>query len=480
MPDELALLDATAQAALVASGRISPAELVDAAISRIERANPELNAVLHATFDKARAVAAAGPPDGPFRGVPILIKDLGPLTEGDPMWAGMGLLKQRGFIAPFDSFITRRLRRAGFVLCGKTNAPELGILPTTEPVAFGPTRNPYDRTRSSGGSSGGSAAAVASGMVPVAHANDGGGSIRIPASCCGLVGLKPTRGRVSHGPVRGEINGGLTIDHVVARSVRDSAALLDVLAGPMPGDPNPLPLPPRPFADEVGADPGVLRVGFTSQFMTAQGVVASAHPDCVAAVERAAALLTELGHRVEEVRMEPLLVPEYVPRFISIWAAGVAAELDAWSELLGTPVTAGDVEPLTWALHQMGSAVSSSTYLRAWTWMQLNARQVAGFWKQHDLLLTPTVAEPPPPLGTFDSTGPADGLAPLLRAAAFAPFTPPFNVTGQPGISLPLHRNAAGLPIGVQLVGAHAREDRLLQVASQLERASPFVHAATM
>ncbi|HKE15706.1 MAG TPA: amidase family protein [Kofleriaceae bacterium] len=479
MSDELAKLDATAQAALVASDQISPAELVDAAIGRIERANPELNAVIHPLFDKARQAARGELPAGPFRGVPMLIKDLGPLTAGDPMCAGMGLLKRRGFVAPLDSFITRKLRRAGFVLCGKTNAPELGILPTTEPVAFGPTRNPYDRGRSPGGSSGGSAAAVAAGMVPVAHANDGGGSIRIPASCCGLVGLKPTRGRVSQGPALGDVNGGLTVDHVVARSVRDSAALLDVLAGAMPGDPYAAPPPARPFAAEVGADPGALRIGFTTTYLSIQGQATVAHADCVAAVERAAALLGELGHRVEEVRIEPLLVPEYVPRFISVWSAGVASALDGWAELLGAAVTPDEVEPLTWALGQMGQAVSSSTYLRAWGWLQLNARQVARFWKDHDLFLTPTVAEPPPPLGTFDAPA-GDAMAPLFRAAGFAPFTPPFNVTGQPAISLPLHRSGDGLPIGVQLVGAYAREDLLLRVAAQLEAARPFEHAATM
>ncbi|HWM85335.1 MAG TPA: amidase [Kofleriaceae bacterium] len=479
MPDELAQLDATAQAELVASGRISPAELVDAAIARIERANPDLNAVIHPTFDKARESARGELPDGPFRGVPILIKDLGPLTQGDPMCAGMGYVKRHRFIAPFDSFITRKLRRAGFVLCGKTNAPELGILPTTEPIAFGPTRNPYDRNRSPGGSSGGSAAAVAAGMVPVAHANDGGGSIRIPASCCGLVGLKPTRGRVSQGPVRGDVNGGLTIDHVVTRSVRDSAALLDVLSGAMPGDPYAAPPPARRFADEVGADPGALRIGVTSLYLTVQGQVATAHAECVAAVERAGAFLSQLGHRVEEVRLDPLLQPEYVPRFISIWAAGVASELDSWAELFGAAITPEDVEPLTWALAQMGQSVSSSTYLRAWTWLQLNSRQVSRFWKDHDLLLTPTVSEPPPPLGTFDAPA-GDAMAALFRAAAFAPFTPPFNVTGQPAISLPLHRSAGGLPIGVQLVGAYAREDLLLRVAAQLEQISRFEHAATM
>ena len=480
MPDELAQLDATAQAALVAGGEMSPAELVDAAIARIEQHNPAVNAVIHTMFDKARA-AAADPalPDGPFRGVPMLIKDLGPLTAGDPVCAGMRFLKQRGFVTPIDSFLVRKLRKAGFVLVGKTNAPELGILPTTEPVAFGPTRNPYDHGRSPGGSSGGSAAAVALGLTPVAHANDGGGSIRIPASCCGLVGLKPTRGRVSQGPHIGDIGGALVVDHVVARSVRDSAALLDILAGPMPGDPYAAPPPSRPFAQEVGADPGHLKIGFTCTRLTMTGTTTPAHPDCVAAVERAAALLSELGHQVSEVRLDPLLVPEYVPRFMTIWAASVAAGLDGWGQLFGTRLTADDVEPVTWALAQMGAGISSSVYIRAWAWLQVNARQLARFWKDHDLLLTPTLAEPPPPLGTFDSP-PDSPMAGFMRAGEFAPFTPPWNGTGQPAISVPLGTNGAGLPIGVQLVGAYAREDLLLRIASQLEAARPFVHAATV
>src|SRR5690606_28881607 len=418
--DELARLDATAQAALVASGDISAAELVESAIRRIERANPDVNAVIHPLFDKAMDAARGDLPDGPFRGVPILIKDLGPLTAGDPLHGGMQFLKKRGFRAPLDSFLVKKLRRAGFVLCGKTNTPELGILPTTEPAAYGPTRNPHDRSRTPGGSSGGSAAAVALGMVPVAHGNDGGGSLRIPASCCGLVGLKPTRGRVSLGPTLGDVNGGLTVEHALTRSVRDTAALLDVMSGPMPGDPYYPPPPVRPFSDEVGADPGVLRIGFTTEYLTAQGTVERAHPDCVAAVERAAPLLRDLGHRVEEGRLEPLLQPSYIPRFLSIWFAGVAAGIEGWGEALGTAVPEDEVEPCTWALGKLGGAVSSSTYLRAWAWLQLTNRQLARLWKDRDLWLTPTTAEPAVPLGTFDAP-PDNPVAPIYRAATFAP-----------------------------------------------------------
>jgi len=479
MSDQIARMDATAQAALIASNEMSPAELVESAIRRIERANPNINAVIHPLFDKAMDTAGGELPDGPFRGVPILLKDLGPFSQGDPWHGGMGVLKKLGFIAPFDSYLVKKLRRAGFVIVGKTNTPELGILPTTEPRAHGATRNPYDLTRTAGGSSGGSAAAVAAGMTPVAQASDGGGSIRIPASCCGLVGLKPTRGRVSMGPSIGDVNHGIVVEHAVTRSVRDTAALLDVLAGPMPGDPYYAPPPLRRYAEEVDAAPGRLRVGFTTRRLTPDGRVTDAEPDCVAAVERTAALLGELGHEVSEARIDALFAPEYVPRFIAIWAAGVAAGVTGWEEVLNIKIGAADVEPLTWALTEMGNAVPSSTFLRNWTWMQVNARQVQRFWKDHDLLLTPTVAEPPPQLGTFLEP-PDNPIQSLFRAALFAPFTPGWNVTGQPAISLPLHRTESGLPIGVQLVGAYAREDLLIRIASQIEEAVPFSHAATM
>src|SRR3954447_22456332 len=277
-------MDATAQAELVRSGEASPTELVDAAIERIEELNPELNAVIHPLFDKARAEAAGDLPDGPFRGVPFVLKDLGPHSAGDPFHEGAKFAKEAGHVEDHDSELVRRFRRAGLVLVGKANTPELGILPTTEPEAYGPARNPWDTDRSTGGSSGGSAAAVASGMVTVGHANDGGGSIRIPASCCGLVGLKPTRARTSNAPDFGDIMGGLVNDLVVVRSVRDCAALLDAVAGPAPGDPYVAPAPARPFIEEVGADPGTLRIGMMT---TAPGGQWQPHADVVAATEAA-------------------------------------------------------------------------------------------------------------------------------------------------------------------------------------------------
>src|SRR6478672_1452301 len=292
--DDLAKLDAIAQAELVRSGQASPTELVDAAIKRIEGVNPDLNAVIHERFDKARDEAAGDLPDGPFRGVPMVVKDLMCHTAGDPFHEGIAGVRRQGWIEQEDTELARRFKAAGFVIVGKTNTPELGILPTTEPAAYGPSRNPWDTARSTGGSSGGSGAAVASGMVPVGHANDGGGSIRIPASACGLVGLKPTRARNSLGPEYGDVFGGLVHEHVVTQSVRDTAAVLDAVHGEMPGDPYAAPTPLRPFLEEVGADPGQLRIGILTS-----AVGAEIHPDCVGAAEDAGRLLESLGHTVE-------------------------------------------------------------------------------------------------------------------------------------------------------------------------------------
>jgi amidase len=481
---DLSALDATAQAELVRTGQATPAELVDAAIARIERWNPELNAVIVPMFDEARRTArelrrgASDSRDAPFQGVPFLVKDIVAQVAGTPYAAGLRPLKAANLRAPRDSYLVEAFRRAGFILCGKTSTSELGIVPTVEPDAWGPTRNPYDLARSTGGSSGGSGAAVAAGMVPIAHANDGGGSIRIPASCCGLVGLKPSRGRVSLGPDYGSINGGLVCEHVVARSVRDSARVLDLVHGARPGDPYAAPTPTRPFADELGAPTGRLKIGFATRYLNPQGQMSAVHADCAAAVADTARLLESLGHHVEEAEIDALKQAEYVPRFLTVWATGVAADLDGIQLLLGRTITADEVEPLTWGLATMGRSISAPGYVLAWRWLEANARAVASFFERYDLWLTPTVATPPPPLGAFKST-PSNPLGGIFAAAEFAPFTPAFNATGQPAISLPLHRNGAGLPIGSQLVAAYGREDLLLRVASQLEEARPFTHAAT-
>ncbi|MGO9196225.1 MAG: amidase [Acidimicrobiales bacterium] len=468
-----AWMDATTQAELVRSGEASPAELVDAAIERIEKLNPELNAVITPLFEGARASAGgsgvSGLGDGPFRGVPFLLKDLTCHSAGDPMYEGMKFLRDLGHVEDHDSHLASRFRAAGFVFVGKTNTPELGILPTAEPLAFGPTRNPWATDRSTGGSSGGSAAAVASGMVAAAHANDGGGSIRIPASECGLVGLKPTRARTSLGPAFGDVMGGLVCEHVVTRSVRDTAAILDAVSGPAVGDPYAAPAPRRPFAEEVGADPGRLRVGIMTSATTS-----AVHPDCVAAAKETAKLLESLGHTVEESHPDALDDADFTGTFITLWSVGNAWNIEYWGRRCQRQIVESDVEPLTWALVTMGRSFTGPQYLSALEWLQSYSRRVQQWWADgYDLLLTPTIAEPPPTLGQFDSP-PDNPLGGLFRAGALVPFTPPFNVTGQPAISLPLTWNPDGLPIGSQLVAPFGGEDLLIRVASQLEQARPW------
>jgi amidase len=461
-------LDATAQADLVRSGEVSPRELTESAIQSIEALNGDLNAVIHPLFDEALATE---PADGPFRGVPFVIKDLGPTVAGTPHHEGMRFLAENDFRADEDSWLATRFRQAGFVFVGKTNTPELGILPTTEPEAHGPTRNPWSRDHSSGGSSGGSASAVASGMVSIGHANDGGGSIRIPASCCGLVGLKPTRARVSVAPM-GEFVGGLAADLVVSRSVRDTAAVLDFVSeGAPPGEPYFAPPKERSYTEEVGADAGKLRIGLMT---TPPGWEAPAHPDCVAAAEATGRLLESLGHSVEVSRPPALDDPNYVPQFLVRWTAGVAAGLDYWGMRAGKPITQDDVEPLTWALAEQGRTHSASTYLMAVAYAQGVARTALAWWQDYDLLLTPTMAAPPPEIGTIGTGREDNPFAPIERAIPYAVFTAGFNATGQPAISLPMHWSEAGLPIGVQLVGDMGREDLLIRVAAQLEEAQPW------
>jgi amidase len=471
MADPLSLLDATAQAELVRRGELKPLELVDAAIARIERLDPELGAVITRQFERARAAAvAADLPAGPFRGVPILLKDLGAHLAGDPVHCGMRALKRAGWREPGESYFAERLRLAGLISLGRTNTPELGILPTTEPEAYGPTRNPWQRAHSSGGSSGGSAAAVAAGLVAAAHASDGGGSIRIPASHCGLVGLKPTRGRASFGPGIGERWAGCSSEGFVTRSVRDTAALIDVVSGPRPGDPYSAAPPPRPFASEVGAPPGRLRIG---AMLRAPREVALA-PECRDAVSAAARQLEALGHHVEEAHPAALDETEGVRGFVTAVAVGTARALDAWGARIGAPIGKGDVEPLTWALAEMGRATSAVQYLAAIEGNHAHARRVADWWQRgFDLLLTPTCAAAPPPLGHFAST-PENPLAGYANAMPFGIFTSPWNIAGQPAISLPLHQTREGLPIGVQLVAEVGGEGLLLRVAAQLEQAVPW------
>jgi amidase len=467
---DLAWLDATAQAELVRSGQLTPLELVDAAIARIEARDGALNAVVSTRFEQARAESATVP-DGPFRGVPMLLKDFLAHTAGDPVHGGLRVLHERDWRAPADSHLARRLRAAGFLFCGRTNMAELATSISTEPLLHGATHNPWDLARSPGGSSGGSAAAVAAGLVPVAHANDMGGSIRIPASACGLVGLKPTRGRTSLGPRHGEHWGPFTHEHVLTRSVRDSAALLDITAGPEPGDPYTAVPPWRPFRDEVGADPGRLRIGFRT---TVPGTGAAAHPDCAAAVEHTARLLESLGHHVEPADAAPLDSAGTLEGAVALLAAAVAWEVDTWSRELGEEVPLSSLDPMNAVLVGMGRGVTAVQWLTALTEVQRWSREVAALWvHEFDVLVTPTMPAPPAPLGQLD---PAIRTAEELIAgvSAATAFTAPFNLTGQPAVSLPLHWTAGGLPIGVQFAGAAHREDLLIRLAAQLEAIIPW------
>jgi amidase len=471
--DDLARMDATAQAELVRTGAASPTELVEAAIARVEALNPELNAVIHPLYDEGRAAASNSLPDGPFRGVPFLFKDIGAMLAGQPFHMGMKLLKELGFRAPIDSYLGERFRDAGFVTIGKTNTPELGILPTTEPDAYGPTRNPWDVNRSSGGSSGGSAVAVASGMVPVAHANDGGGSIRIPASFCGLVGLKPTRQRVSQGPIVGDTLTGMVCELIVSRSVRDTAAVLEAVHGAAPGDPYVAPPPARPYVDELTADPQGLRIGLVTESAARIQVDAAS----AEAARGGGAVLESLGHSVSEHSMAAVAAgdpDELVETFMTRWMGGQAATLDQLGRLLGREVGPDDVEPLTWALAEEGRRRSAGDYLNAVDRHNLVTRLISmQLDSDFDLLVTPTTGESAPELGSFDDSGP-DPLRAIRRAYKTAAFSGIFNATGHPAISLPLHWTDSGLPIGVQLVAAHGREDILIAVAAQLERARPW------
>ena len=488
---EYAQYDGVGLAELVARGEVHPRELVDEAIARIEKGNPRLNAVIHKMYEDARAAAErVGEGDAaraPLRGVPFLAKDLLAMWKGEPQANGMRLMK--GWVAPYDSELTTRYRRAGLITLGKTNTPELGLLPVTEPLAWGPSRNPWDTSRTPGGSSGGSGAAVAAGFVPIAGGGDGGGSIRIPASCCGLFGLKPTRARTPVGPDHGEVWLGCAVEHVLTRSVRDSAVVLDAIHGGDAGAPYAAPPPARPFREEVGALPGRLKIAFTPRALIPTAVA----PECVHAVENAAALLRELGHDV--VEEHPAFDAEqFSIDFVHMLVGETAADVAMAEAAVGRKARAGDLERETAVLARLGGAVSAAEFAIAARRIRALGRKLAPFFERYDLLLTPTLAQPPLTVGALASKGaeaamlavaerlPIGGLLHKLGALhkiaanawSFAPFTAPFNATGQPAVSLPLHWTAENLPIGVQLVGRFGDEATLLRVSSQVERARPW------
>jgi amidase len=456
-------------AAMVRDGEVSSRELVEAAYEAIERRNGELSAFV--TLSRERALAEADAvkagDERPLAGVPIAIKDLVALTEG--IRTTMGMRAMGDWVPDQDTALVRRLREAGAIIVGKTNTPELGILPVTEPDRFGPCRNPWDTSRTTGGSSGGSAAAVASGMVPIAHANDGGGSIRIPASCCGLVGLKATRGRVSLSPL-GEFAGGLAIEGVVSHTVRDTAVALDVLAGYEAGDPYCAPDPSAPFVDAVDRDPGTLRIAFT----TASPNGVPVDEACVLAVREAAELLESAGHAVFE--SPPLSDEGYVENFIKIWVTGVAANVFEAGEARGRPIEASELEPLTAEMVEMARSISGAEYLQALEYLRGMSRRIVSQWSELDVLVTPTLAKEPIEIGGLRPEQGEPAMKMLENAAWFVPFTPVWNVTGQPAISLPLHQSESGLPIGVQFVGPPASEELLLSLSAQLEEARPWAN----
>lgn len=481
--------DALGLAELVRRREVSPRELVLTAIDRIDRLNPQLNAVIHRMYDDALAAAAAPLGNGPFAGVPFLLKDLLAWYAGAPVRSGSRILE--GFVAPFDSEIVRRYRRSGVIVVGKTNTPEFGLTPFTEPALFGPTRNPWDTSRTSGGSSGGSAAAVAAGMVPMAGGGDGGGSIRIPASCCGIFGLKPTRGRTPTGPVEGTLWDGAAVEHVLTRSVRDSAAMLDALSGDEPGSPYVTPLPPRPFLDEVGTDPGHLRIAFASKPLLADGM----HEDCRAALRETVALLESLGHTMVEAS-PPLDRDEFLRAFLLMVCAQADADLADAEAATGLRASPANVEITTWGLALLGRSYSAGTMAHARRQLERTARAVGRWFDGYeiDALLTPTLTTPPFETGALQPppheiaalqvlgrlrAGDLLRLGGALDKAAKRVFdwiaNPPlFNVTGQPAMSVPLAWNAAGLPIGMQFAGRFGDEATLFRLAAQLEAAKPW------
>ena len=485
--DEYTRHDATALAALVRAGEVTPLELIDAAVRRLEAVNPAINAVVYRMDDEARAGAATVDRDALFAGVPFLAKDLQSDYAGHPTSRGSRLLVNR--VMQDDTELVRRVRATGVSVLGKTNTPEFGMLPYTEPALWGPCRNPWAPDRTPGGSSGGSAAAVAAGIVPMAGGGDGAGSIRMPASCCGLFGLKPTRGRTPSGPGRGESWRGAAIEHVLTRSVRDSAAMLDATHGPEAGAAYRIEPPARPFSLEVGADPGRLRIAWTTEPTLGSTV----HPDCVEAVTGTVALLEELGHEVVEdtPRVDG---PAFAHAFVRMMAGELGADIEDLTAALGRRPRRGELEPLTRCLGLVSRAIPSADFAHAIRTLERTGNAVAAFFTDRDVLVTPTLATPPPVIGGLPprpiehlqlrvlgavGSGRAIRMAGLIDRTAdgafdFTPWTPVFNISGQPAMSAPLHWNAAGLPIGVHFVARVGDEATLLRLAGQLERARPW------
>lgn len=464
--DDYEAYDALGLAGLVRSGEASPTALLDAAIERLEKRNPRLNAVVIPMLEHGRRAIAAGLPEGPFTGVPFLLKDLHVTVPGVRTTHGSRLFAE--FVPQHESEIVARFRRAGLVIFGKTHSPELGLTTTSESRLFGQTRNPWHEGRVAGGSSGGSAAAVAAGIVPAAHATDGGGSIRVPASCCGVFGMKPTRGRTPAGPDAGEGWSGMSAQGAVSRSVRDSAALLDAIGGPDLGAPYAAQPPARPFAAEIGAPPGRLRIALQTE--TWNG--APTHPTCVAAAEDAAKLCAALGHEVEEARFE-IDVAAFREATGTIVGASTRATLEDRARALGRPLAPEDVEPGTWLVASGGAARDAVAYVRALRTIHRLGRELARFLERFDVLLTPTLAIPPAPLGalSLSNPNPGESIHTLFQTVGYTQLA---NATGNPAMSVPLFWDAEALPIGSHFTGRIDDEATLFRLAAQLEEARPW------
>ena len=457
--------DAVGLAALISAGEVSAAEALEAALARCEAVNPRINAVTQDLAESARAAVRNGAPDGPLGGVPFLLKDLSVQLAGAATTGGSRLFGDSP--AGTDSALAANFKRAGLVIFGKTNTPEFGLEPVTEPTRFGATRNPWNLERTSGGSSGGAAAAVAAGITPVAHASDGGGSIRIPASACGLFGLKPSRGRVSFAPAD-EGWGGFSTHHAVTRSVRDSAALLDAVCRPEPGDPYWLAPPKRPFVEEVGIDPGRLRIAFSTAALAAPAI----EPECAAAVREAARLCEALGHHIEEAD------PDWDYRLAgqaagTVMSASIAAMLEAEEARRGWPVGETEIETVSRTVWQRGKQVSGASYVQALQAAHAFGRTVAAFFERYDVLLMSTLGSPAVPVGHLRGV---DSDTYSERLFAFMPNTQAFNITGQPSMSVPLAMSPDGLPIGLQFTARTGEEALLFRLAGQLEAAAPWAH----
>jgi amidase len=464
-----AVVDGVELARLVQQGKASPTELLEEAIARADAINPKLNAIIHRLDEQARSVAAdmskqKTSEQATLRGVPFLTKDLTVMTKGDPYHAGNVALRDSDFRAGHTTHLATMFQQLGLVNFGRTNTPEFGGTVTTEPISHGACRNPWNIDHSTGGSSGGSAAAVAAGIVPIAHANDGGGSIRIPASECGLVGLKPSKGRVSFGPKLGEAWAGAAIDGVVTRTIRDTARVLDGISQPWIGDPYWAPLPATSFEQAISDVPRQLRVGLVTE--SSWGTV---HPECIMAAEQTALALQDLGHLVEVAKPDALFDDDLFEHFKVVLASSEAFSVEKLQDAVGRRFETGDMEADTQALVELGRKYSATDYLASVEWFHSYTRQMASWWQEFDLLLTPVIAEPPPKIGEL-----RDPRTGTKRLRELLLFTAQFNITGQPAISLPMHTSKEGLPIGVQLVAAMHGESLLLQVGQQLEDASSW------